>query len=413
MPAAVPRAVSAPAVAAPPSPPVRPTAPPAGTAPPLVPLYAYLAQVPDQRHRQGQQHPLLAMLAQMLCALLCGAPHLQAICDWGTDQTPEFRTQLGYIRDTARCRSTWHYCLAVMNWAALEAQTRAWVAAVEAQLQERDPRQTEAALAVDGKTLRGALKIGAEVTQMVTALGHRLGFTVGAVEVEEGHEIAAVQALLAQVVVAGKVVTLDALNTQRQTAPQIGDAGGDYLMTVKGNQPELRTAVEDCFAPHRAPDQDRASAEEQHTRHGRSEHRWLVAVSLSAEHAAVLQEWPHARQVFVVRRRVWRPRKQDWREEVAFGITSLDREHAGPTELLRLNRGHRQIENRSHWVRDVTLQEDAGVVRTGKSAQTLALCRTVVLSRLRLEGVTNVARELRRLAANPLELLRLLGIPDN
>ncbi len=126
----------------------------------------------------------------------------------------------------------------------------------------------------------------------------------------------------------------------------------------------------------------------------------------------MLQAWPHARQVFVVRRRVWRARKQEWREEVAFGITSLDREQAGPAKLLRLNRGHWQRENRSHWVRDVTFREDAGLVRTGKSAQTLALCRTVVLSRLRLEGVTNIARELRRLAARPLESLRLLGIPD-
>ena len=199
--------------------------------------------------------------------------------------------------------------------------------------------RTEAALIVDGKTLRGALKVDAEVTQMVTALDHRLGLTAGAAEVQEGHEIAAVQALLAQVVVEGKVVTLDALHTQRQTAQQLGDAGGDYLMTVKGNQPELRAAVEDCFAPHRAPDQDRASAEEQDTGHARSEHRWLVAVSLSEESAPVLQEWPHARQVFVVRRRVWRPKKQDWREEVVFGTTSLDREQAGPAELLRLNRG--------------------------------------------------------------------------
>ncbi len=409
MPAAVSHALSAPAVAALPPPTVSPTAPPADATPPLVPLYAYLAQVPDQRGRRGRRYPLLAMLAQ----ILCGAPHLQAIGDGGADQDPEFRTRLGYPRDRAPCRSTWHYCLEKVHCAALEAQILAWVAAVEAQLQERDPLRTETALAVDGKDLRGAKKTGEEVTPMVTAWGHRLGLTAGAAEVDDGHEIAAVQALLAQVVVEGKVVTLDALHTQRQTAQQLGDAGGDYLMTVKGNQPKLLAAVEDCFAAHRAPAQDRASAEEADTGHGRSEHRWLLAVSLSADSAPALQEWPHARQVFVVRRRVWRPKKQDWREEVAFGITSLDREQAGPAELLRRNRGHWQIENRSHWVRDVTFREDAGLVRTGKSAQTLALCRTVVLSRLRLEGITNIARELQRLAAKPLESLRLLGIPDN
>ncbi len=62
------------------------------------------------------------------------------------------------------------------------------------------------------------------------------------------------QARVAQVVVEGKVATLDVLHTHRRTAQQSGDAGGDYLMTGTGNQPELRAAVEDCFAPHRAPD---------------------------------------------------------------------------------------------------------------------------------------------------------------
>ena len=156
MPAAVPHALSAPdAVAALPSPAVSPTAPPADATPPLVPLYAYLAQVPDQRHRRGRRHPLVARLAEMICALLCWAPHLQAICDWGPIMIRNSAPNSA-IPVTAPCRSPAHYCLAQMRLAALEAQVRAWVPAVEAQLQERDPLLTAEALAVDGKTMCGA-----------------------------------------------------------------------------------------------------------------------------------------------------------------------------------------------------------------------------------------------------------------
>lgn len=377
-------------------------------------LYDFLLPVPDPRDPRGRRHPLRAILGQMACALLCGARSLTAIADWGRDYSPSLRAALGYTRSQTPCCATLHTVLQELDWAVLEQQLRAWAEAVEACLGRAAPIQGEDALALDGKTMRGALKMEASVTALVTALGHRLGLTTGAAEVVEGDEIGAVQVLLGRLFLGGKVVTVDALHTQRQTAQLIRERGGHYVMTVKGNQPELQEAVVALFAPEQAAAQDRESVWETEQGHGRVENRWLLAVSIPPDAAAALSTWPGAQQVWVVERRVWRKKQRVGNRELVYGITSLPREQAGPADLLRLVRGHWRIETRSHWVRDVTYGEDASLVRTGKIPQVLALLRAMAISRLRAEGITNIARETRRLAAQAEDCLRLLGVPlDN
>lgn len=119
----------------------------------------------------------------------------------------------------------------------------------------------------------------AEVAPLVSAFGHRLGLTHAVGVVPGGDEIGAVEALLKQVVLAGRVVTLDALHTQEDTARLSGEGGGHYLMLVKGNQPTLQEQGATLFAPERAQDQDRESAATVEQGHGRIENRWLLAVA--------------------------------------------------------------------------------------------------------------------------------------
>jgi predicted transposase YbfD/YdcC len=393
--------------AAPPGPcPADALAVPSASLPPLV---HYLAQVPDGRGARGKRHPLSAVLALVCCALLCGECYLQAIAEWGRNHSLELVLALGFTRPKTPCCATLHTVLSELDWTALEAQLRRWVLAVEACLAAAEPTHQEEALAFDGKTLRGALKMGAEVTQMVSALGHRLGLTAGAREVKDGDEIAAVEALLREVLVAGRVVTADALHTQRETTRLIRERGGHYVLTVKGNQPHLHQNVVRVFAPERAKEQDRVSATEVGKAHGRQESRWLLAVSLLPGEL----NWPGAAQAFVVERRRWHRKRREMQREIVYGITSLTRAQAGAEDLLRLVRGHWQIENRSHWVRDVTFGEDASLVRTGKLPTVLALLRTCVISRLRLDQVGNIAKETRRLKAQPADCLRLLGLAEN
>lgn len=96
--------------------------------------------------------------------------------------------------------------------------------------------------------------------------------------------------------------------------------------------------------------------------------------------------------------------------ETAYYLTSLPADLAGPIELDRLVRGHWAIENRIHYVRDVTFDEDRSQAYTGNGPRTLATCRNLAISALRLHGHTNIARALRHIARNITRALTILGL---
>jgi predicted transposase YbfD/YdcC len=126
-------------------------------------------------------------------------------------------------------------------------------------------------------------------------------------------------------------------------------------------------------------------------------------------------EWPGLGQVCRIVREVEyvsgrRGRARETTREEAFALTSLPPEQADPARLLALWRGHWQIENGLHWVRDVTLGEDACQVRSGRAPAVFAACRNTCLGLLRRAGHANVAAALRRHAMYPREALALLGI---
>jgi len=98
------------------------------------------------------------------------------------------------------------------------------------------------------------------------------------------------------------------------------------------------------------------------------------------------------------------------RRDLVCGLTSRPPNRASPEELLAFARGHWSIENRLHWVRDVTFDEDRCRVRTGHAAQMLACLRNLAISLLRLAGARNIAAARRELAACPSLALRLFGL---
>jgi hypothetical protein len=125
--------------------------------------------------------------------------------------------------------------------------------------------------------------------------------------------------------------------------------------------------------------------------------------------------FPHARQAIQVTRRTRSVstrtgRKGRWRAETVYAITDLAPHQARPDELAAWIRGHWQIENGLHWVRDVTFGEDASRVRTGAGPQVMASLRNLATSLHRLTGATNVAAALRHHGRNPLRPLQLLEI---
>ena len=210
-------------------------------------------------------------------------------------------------------------------------------------------------------------------------------------------------ALLASLALDGLVVTGDAQFCQRALSRQVVARGGEYFWVVKENQPQLYEALATLFAL--PPPGECFGRVVSRGRHGdRHETRLLLA----SDGLAGYLDWPHLGQVCATARQI--TRKGRTRTETSYAITSLTPTRARPRRLLDLWRGHWGIENRLHWVRDVTLDEDRCQVRTGAAPQVLAAIRNTVIGVLRRAAAPNIAAALRRHAAHPHEALRLLGL---
>lgn len=368
------------------------------------PLIEVFAMLPDFRKPRGKRHPLAAIFALACCAILCGARSYSAIAEWGRNYGTRIAQALGFTHATP-CAATLHTIFRHVDRDEFETHLGAWADSVVGSLPAA-PETPEPAVALDGKTLRGSKKQGAPGTHLLSALAHQVGVTLTQCAVDDKtNEITAVETILEQLVLEGRIVTMDALLTQRHVAQTIVDKGGDYVMIVKENQPQLKADIELVFTMPPAGDRQE-SVRTVDVGHGRIETRNLT----TSEALVGYSDWPGLAQVFEVGRHVITKKTGTEQVEVVYGATSLSPERATPGRVLELVRGHWAIENKSHWVRDVTFDEDRSQVRCGNIPQVMAALRNTAIGLLRWAGHTNIAAACRRLAAQPAQALALIGI---
>jgi hypothetical protein len=203
------------------------------------PLVEVLQEVPEVRKAQGLRHPLAAVLALACAAMLCGYRSYSAIAEWGRSYDPTLVGALGFTHDPTPCAATFCNVFRRLDCADLERRLGGWAEAVLQVMAASEGAGPEA-VALDGKTLRGSRKQGAPAAHLLSAVSHRLGLTVGQMAVaDKTNEIPMAPLLLAELVLRGRVFTMDALLTQRSIAETIVAGDGDYVMVVKGNQPQL------------------------------------------------------------------------------------------------------------------------------------------------------------------------------
>ena len=372
--------------------------------PQVRPLIEVLAEIPDVRSHHGKRHPLVAILALACSAMLCGYRSYTAIAEWGRYYGEDLVRALGFTHRPP-CAATLHTVFRRVDRESFEAKIGAWA---EGLLGEPpDTQGGEDAIAIDGKTLRGSQKQGAAGAHLLSALAHRVGLTLAQQAVDDKtNEIPVAVDLLRHLVLEGRIVTMDALLTQRQIAQHIVDAGGDYVMVVKANQPRLLDDIQTVFALAPQVGERRTVAETLDLGHGRIEQRRLQTSPVLVGYS----QWPGLAQVFQLERQVIIKRTGEVREEVVAGVTSLAPERADAARLLALVRGQWHIENQSHWVRDVTFDEDRSQVRCGSIPQVMAALRNTVIGLMRWAGHTNMAAACRRFAAQPRAALHLIGL---
>ena len=328
------------------------------------------------------------LLAAGIAAVIAGSKSFAAIGQWAGDAGPDVLAALGAERGPAE-ESTYRRAFALVSADVLDRVLGAWLWTRAVQAGER------LIIAIDGKTVRGAKNKNGKAPHLVAALAHGIGAVLGQVAVhEKPNEIPAVRDLLkAFAGLAGAVIAIDALHTQSDTAQVILGRGAGYVMTVKGNTPTLYRKLKKLPWPA-IPSVSAVS-----TGHGRRARR-TVKVAL----APAWTEFDGAAQVAQLRRTVTKKGKKT--VEVVYLITS--ERDADPATLAAWVRSHREIENRLHWVRDVTYLEDKSPVRTGNAPRVMATLRSLAISLLRLNGHGNIAAANRHHLRDPQRTLKLL-----
>jgi predicted transposase YbfD/YdcC len=181
---------------------------------------------------------------------------------------------------------------------------------------------------------------------------------------------------------------------------------GDYVMYAKENQARLLEDVRLMFEDPTECGDTKTTAQATDMGHGRIESRRMT----TSDGLVGYSDWPGLQQVFKLERHVAFKKSGKETTEVVYGVTSLSQDKADASRLLNLTRSHWTIENKSHWVRDVTYDEDRSQVRCGSIPQVMATMRNLAITLMRLAGESNIASACRKFAAKPYPALALMGI---
>ena len=341
-------------------------------------VLAVLDAVPDPRKPRGIRHQINTILALAVCAVMAGCRSFTAIGEWAADASEQVLCALG--AGYAPSESTMRRTLQRLDGDELDSAIGSWAAG------RTEPASTRRrVLAVDGKRIRGSGHGTGATRHLLAAIDHAHAVVLAQREVGcKTNEITEFAPLLNGVELTGAVVTADALHAQKAHADYLVlQRGAHYLLTVKGNQPGLFAQLK--ALPWKQVPLARTSTDRAH---GRIEKRAIKMVTVTT---GIL--FPHARQAIQITRKTRRLDGTTWTTEVAYAVTSLAAEHATASQLASWVRGHWHIENRLHWVRDVTFDEDRSHIRCGSGPR--------VMASLRINGTTNIAQALRHHAWNP------------
>ena len=350
------------------------------TAPRLRSLFECLGEVPECRRARGKRYPLKTVLAVAVAARLAGYRGSTAFAQFAALLSQEQLEAVGAFRSPSKKRytapaiTTFHNILAALPPETLDNAIGRWTG---------QHGGAHAPVAMDGKDLRGASKQTEDGRRMmVAALVHKTGMVLGQVEVDrKSNEIPAVRELSSSLDLAGRTVTMDAMHAQHETARCLLGRRADYVVTaVKDNQETILEdlkAIDFTDAPwHETVDKG----------HGRIDRRRCAVVDLSAAEWDGYAALHGRRQAMRIEREREILKTGERSVEVTWSLTSLGAERAGPKELLDLVRNHWHIENRLHYVRDFTYDEDRCRAHVRHLPRNLSCLTNAAIAIVRCDG---------------------------
>jgi predicted transposase YbfD/YdcC len=332
-------------------------------------IKSHFRKLPDPRRRHCREHRLLDILVIAICAVLGGANSWRAIALFGRTH------QVWFKRFLALPNGIPSYHTFARLFQQLDPQTfqtclRQWLLDLSGVV--KIPH-----IAVDGKTLRGSASSSLGPLHLVSAWATQSHLSLGQVAVDaKSNEITAIPELLELLELHGAVVTIDAMGCQKAIAEKIVQKKGDYLLTVKDNQPHLLEDIQGCIEQvleHGIEGRDYQCYEQTERGHGREETRSYVVIP---EPGGIRnqQEWPKLRVVGMC-----------YSERTVQGRTSgearyfIGSKKAGARYYGRVLRDHWRIENNLHWQLDVTFDEDGNTTVDRRAAANLAVLRRLAV----------------------------------
>jgi len=370
-------------------------------------LYSLFQRLVDKRKPKGKRYALATILLGIFLAKLCGEDKPSGIADWVALRGEWIASMLGLKRKSMPSHHTYRRILAeVVDEKEFEKLARE-------HFRHCGEAGYQVVVSMDGKVICGTIE--ADVSDGLCLLAIFLpgeGVTLAQMAIEsKQNEITAAPILLEYVDLRNKVVIGDALHTQRQVSIQIGKASGNYIWTVKGNQPQLLQDLHEWFdlkvellPGMGCPPNDLRSATITSKGHGRLEVRTLTTSSQLND----FLDWPFLQQVFKLERHTTICKSGKTRHEIVYGVTSLSAEQASPDQLLHMLRSYWKIENSLHYPRDVTLHEDHTRFKRHSAAHTMAIINNLILALIAKSDFPFVPSARRYFAAHPDEALGLL-----
>lgn len=347
-------------------------------------IQEHFADLPDPRRAQGRRHRLSDMIVIAVCAVICAADSWSDVVDFGHAKLKWFSTFLD-LPHGIPCPDTFERVFARLDPDAFERCFTSWTEALAGSSRGK-------LVAIDGKRIRRSFAHAwdhSTATHLVSAFVHENATVLGQLSVDcKENEIVAIPRLLELLDLAGATVTIDAMGCQTQIAEQIVRNGGDYVLAVKDNQPALHDALRrnlDEMILEKFAGVRHGFARTVDGDHGRVETRrvWVTDQLDEWLDARQRARWPGLRSVAVV----------EAEREVPLKPTSVERRYfissrAGTdaSRMAEIVRGHWSVENRLHWVLDVSFAEDQARQRKDRGAENFSRLRRIALNLLRREA---------------------------
>ena len=359
----------------------------------------HFSSIEDPRVNRQKKHKLQDIFFISICAIICGADNWVAVEEFGLAKEEWFTELLG-LEHGIPSHDTFGAVYAAIDTDHFSVCFSRWVADL-ANLTEGE------VIAIDGKCLRRSLDKASKkaAIYMVSAWAQQNNLVLGQVKVDDkSNEITAIPKLLSRLDIAGAVITIDAMGCQKKIAEQIKAQGGDYVLSLKGNQGNLHDDVKTFFTSSLSP---AVAAVSHDGEHGRIETRTLRATA----DIAWLQErhnWCGLQSIIAVTAK--REIGDKVTEETRYFISSLDANN--PQRLERVVRAHWSIENNLHLALDKAFDEDSNRTPKRHSAENLAVIRHIALNLIKAEKTSKVGIKIKRLKAgwDNDYLLRILGV---